>query len=213
MAELSNITADFARGLEIADYTRPQASNRTRVFQPGIGPHTEDQTVAQVFEALSNVEPYDSRYDDRYDLHVAYPDDLRRKCHLCLGKQPFWEWAIEVKMIRMLGDNGRPNDNMVMHLLSPYPKHNSALTDCEKLGESGFTGRKAVLIYGYDHDKWPLDPMINSFETLARARHHLGPQHAADFDNLVHPIHARGRVFAWQLLDGAESTRGAGAVT
>jgi hypothetical protein len=35
---------------------------------------------------------------------------------------PSWEWAIEIKMPRLMGDNGKPNDNMLMHILSPYPK-------------------------------------------------------------------------------------------
>jgi hypothetical protein len=34
-----------------------------------------------------------------------------------------WGWAIEVKMLRLMGDNGKLNDNMVMHILSPYPAH------------------------------------------------------------------------------------------
>ena len=36
------------------------------------------------------------------------------------------EWAIEVKMLRLMGDNGKPNDNMLMHILSPYERHRSA---------------------------------------------------------------------------------------
>lgn len=36
-------------------------------------------------------------------------------------------------MLRLFGDNAKLNDNMLMHLLSPYPAHRSALTDCEKL--------------------------------------------------------------------------------
>jgi hypothetical protein len=34
-------------------------------------------------------------------------------------------------MLRLLGDNGKLNDNMLMHVLSPYQAHRSALTDCE----------------------------------------------------------------------------------
>ena len=49
---------------------------------------------------------------------------------------PVWDWAIEAKMLRMFGDNGKLNDNMLMHVLSPYPAHRSALTDCGKLAHS-----------------------------------------------------------------------------
>ena len=54
-------------------------------------------------------------------------------------------------MLRLMGDNGKPNDNMLMHILSPYPNNRSALTDCVKLLESGLPGRKAVVIYGFDY--------------------------------------------------------------
>jgi hypothetical protein len=36
-------------------------------------------------------------------------------------------------MLRIFGDNGKLNDNMLMHVLSFYPAHLSALTDCGKL--------------------------------------------------------------------------------
>jgi hypothetical protein len=52
-------------------------------------------------------------------------------------------------MLRLMGDNGKPNDNMLMHIVSPYSSHRSALTDCQKLAASGFSESLAVLIYGY----------------------------------------------------------------
>ena len=47
-----------------------------------------------------------------------------------------------------MGNNGKPNDNMLMHILSPYAAHRSALTDTEKLVNSGFSSTCIVLIYG-----------------------------------------------------------------
>lgn len=75
-------------------------------------------------------------------------------------------------------------------------RHRSALTDCGKLIRSGLPGRKAIVIFGYDYDDWPMDPAI---ETLASQRVILGDQHAATYDHLVHPVHQRGRVFAWEI--------------
>jgi hypothetical protein len=66
-----------------------------------------------------------------------------------------------------MGDNGLPNDNMLMHILSPYPEHRSALTDCKKLKASGLEGRKAILIYGYECEQRPMELAIAAFETLA----------------------------------------------
>ena len=40
-------------------------------------------------------------------------------------------------MMRLMGDNGKPNDNILTHILSPYPAQRSAITDCRKLAASG----------------------------------------------------------------------------
>jgi hypothetical protein len=111
-----------------------------------------------------------------------------------------WDWAIEVKMLRLLGDNGRPNDNMVTHILSPYPTHNSALTDCTKLLASQLGIHKAILIYGFDYPRLPMDPAIEAFEALASREVKLGRHAVAAFDGLIHPVHQRGRVFGWEVL-------------
>lgn len=70
-------------------------------------------------------------------------------------------------MLRIMGDNGKPNDNMLMHILSPYPNDRSALTDCRKLVESNLDGRNAIVIYGFDYPGLPMDPAIEAFEVLA----------------------------------------------
>jgi hypothetical protein len=124
----------------------------------------------------------------------------RQKCDLCLGTEPKWDWCVEVKMVRFLGDNGKANDNILMHVLSPYPAHRSALTECSKLVASSFKGRKSILIFGYEHEEWPLAPAIDAFVVLAERITPLRPAGSAEFDNLVHPVHSRGRVYAWELL-------------
>ena len=102
-------------------------------------------------------------------------------------------------MLRLMGDNGKPNDNMLMRILSPYPSHRSALTDCQKLIGSGFSGSLAVLIYGYDYNSLPMKPAVEAFEQLARNRVQLGTRQFASFDGLIHPVHQRGGVFVWDV--------------
>jgi hypothetical protein len=99
-----------------------------------------------------------------------------------------------------MGDNGKPNDNILMHILSPYPQDRSAVTDCSKLIDSGFSGRKAVVIYGYDYPEFSMDPAIQAFEILSRSTVQLGERAVASYDELVHPVHRTGRVFAWEVL-------------
>jgi hypothetical protein len=171
-------------------------------FQAGIGPHSEASAVKLIAGELEHYRP--GRYKDLVAIAVPYSDRSRQKCDLCIGRYPDWDWAIEIMMLRRLGDNGKVNDNILMHILSPYPEHRSALTDCAKLAGSSMGNSKAILIYGFEQREWPLEPAIGAFETLARARTGLGPRHEATFRDLVHPFHNQGCVFGWQV--GAEFT-------
>jgi hypothetical protein len=196
---LEEIVKDFAICLKIADGKHPQAINvRSKdAFKPGIGPHSESDTIELVVTELKLYKP--NVYYDRVSTTVPYPEASRQRCDLCFGSTPLLDWAIEVKMLRMLGDNGKLNDNILMHILSPYSTHRSALTDCIKLAGTKLAAKKAILIYGYDHDDWPLVPAIDAFEVLARSRVKLGPRAVADFQDLIHPIHKQGSVFAWEI--------------
>jgi hypothetical protein len=55
------------------------------------------------------------------------------------------------------------------------------------------------VIFGYDYDGWAMDPAIEAFETLASERVILGQRHEAAHGHLMHPVHQRGRVFAWEI--------------
>ena len=74
-----------------------------------------------------------------------------------------------------------------------YVQSGSALTDCTKLISAGFTSRTAMLIYGYEYLEWPMEPAIESFETLASQYLTLGVRSQSDVEGLVHPIHRNGR--------------------
>ena len=194
--DLKTLVTDFASGMERADAKRPQqVSSRTgKAYQPGLGPHTEAKTVDLVMLELQAIRP------EIYQGHttgVPYPGvSPTRRCDLVVGS-----WAVEAKMLRIMGDNGKPNDNMLMHILSPYPQHRSALTDCRKLGESSLGPRKAILIFGYEYEAWPMEPTITAFEGLAGREVSLGSRESASMKNLVHPVHQQGAVFGWEILD------------
>ena len=197
MLDLARLVQDFAAAVRLADSRGPQAtgSRGGRIYQQGIGPHTESQTIKLVVGELVMI-------DDAYSAHaldVPYPGSPRNRCDWCLGSEPIWDWAIEAKPLRLFGDNGKLNDNMLMHVLSPYPEHRSALTDCEKLVSFRPAARRAILICGYDYDRWSMDPAVEAFETLAAAHVQLGSRREAGFGQLVHPVHQRGRVFAWEV--------------
>jgi hypothetical protein len=196
LVQLQGFVQDFTTGLIAADLRRPQAvdTRSGTLFKPGIGPHSEADAISLIANELELAVP--SVYAGRISLGVPYPDAPGQKCDLCIGSQPNWAWAVEVMMLRYLGDDGKLSDNILM-------QHRRAVTDCVKLAKSPLGERKALLIYGFDHVQWPLDPAIDGFETLAGAKVGLGSRHVVAFDRLMHPIHARGRVFAWGIQEMA----------
>ena len=98
-------------------------------FQPGIGPHSEPSTIELVMAELAALDT-DTYY--RYTTGVSYPGNSRLKCDLCLGQPPNWQWAVEVKMLRFKGDNGKPSDEQLSQVVTPVP------------GEVCDTGRQEV---------------------------------------------------------------------
>jgi hypothetical protein len=205
--ELKDLVHDIAASIKRIDARRPQAANvRTGVlYQPGIGPHPETQAVNLIVTELAELAS--DRYSKRLQIGVPYPMG-RQKCDLCIGDPVSWNWAVEIKMLRLMGDNGKPNDNMLMHILSPYPNDRSALTDCLKLANSGLAGRKAVVIYGFDYPGRPMDPAIEAFEVLAARWVSLIDRAVGSYNDLVHPVHTEGRVFGWEVgsIDGEHAT-------
>ncbi len=193
--ELADFVQGFATGMKNADTEAPTAGNaRTgKLYQAGIGPHTEHQTITL---ALSKCNQDVLKSAQR---EVAYPSASRNACDVVIHDGPE-AWAIEVKMLRMMGDNGKPNDNMLMHILSPYPQHRSALTDCTKLLHSGFDSRKAIVIFGYDYPEFPMQPAIDAFEALASHQVNLQRAETSHIDDLIHPVHRKGAVYGWEIV-------------
>lgn len=204
---IKSIVQAFAEGIKEVDdqfkevntqcSTQTSVTKQNRQYRSGVGPLPEKEVVKRVVPFLAN------RLSCSTDIEVAYPSS-RQKCDICIGQSGNYHWAIEVKMLRFLGDNGKPNDNIIAHILSPLTQHNSALIDCDKLSSSSLGCKKAILIYGFEHDKWPLKPVIEAFELLANERlkkigHRLGKRHVTCFTNLIHPIHQKGKVFGWEI--------------
>jgi hypothetical protein len=190
---LRDFVEQFAAALNAADAKGPSAvSPRSgRVYQPGIGPHPEDRAVDLIVSELEQARP-----EWRIALRRCYPGS-KQTCDMLLGDPP--EWAVEIKMSRPNGDNGKPDDTAVKDILSPFAADRSALTDCSKLAESGIAPRRAILIYGFDDPRRPLNEMITAFETLANSRVALSPRCEAKIGPLVHSVHRTGSVFGWEI--------------
>jgi hypothetical protein len=201
LVELAQIVADFALGLHAADALSLRATNRRsgRLFQAGLGPHSEDEAVRLILREMSSLS---QAYLDARP--TPYPSS-RLRCDVGIGNPMVW--AIEVKMARAFHDNGSPDDTYLKDLLSPYEQDRSALTDAAKLRRSGFRCRRALLVYGFDYADRPLEPLLRELEVLLRLDGALGQRASSDFGGLVHPLHERGCVCAWEILDAVSDSR------
>ena len=122
-------------------------------FQAGVGPYGEPQLVKLIAEHLNRLPQYAQR------VKTKKTPDL-----LIVGF-----WALEIKIARPFGDNGKRAENWSVNLLHPYPGNASLLGDCLKLRSLQCQEQKAVLAIGYEHDppKISLEPLARSFEVIA----------------------------------------------
>lgn len=182
--ELWEIVTDIAAGLSAFD----KAGSRFREFQPGIGPFGEPQLVKHMAAHLNTVKKYGESVRTKRCPDLLIP-----------GK-----WAIEIKITRPYGDNGKEAENWSVNLLHPYRGNTSSIGDCYKLLGLATPERKAILVIGYEHAPAKIDlaPLIKSFETIATsvADITLGPRVEKSCEGLVHPIHQTARLFAWEVL-------------
>ena len=120
-------------------------------FKPGIGPYGEPQIVLEIAKRLSS---------------RGLPAQTKRTPDLEMDN----EWALEFKIVRPFGDNGKEAENWSVNLLHPYAGNVSLLGDAIKLSRLNSYRYKGLFVIGYEHDppKISLDPLISSFELIAR---------------------------------------------
>ncbi len=99
--ELKEIVSDVANALVNID----RSGLAFRGFQKGVGPHGEPQLVKLIATALNHLNKYGNRVRTKRTPDLLIPS----------------EWAIEFKITRPFGDNGKEAENWSVNLLHPYP--------------------------------------------------------------------------------------------
>ena len=182
--ELGEVVSDIAGGLSALD----AAGSRFREFQPGVGPFGEPQLVKHIAAHLNTLMKYGGCVRTKRCPDLLIPN----------------EWAIEVKITRPYGDNGKEAENWSVNLLHPYRGNTSSIGDCYKLLSLTTPERKAVLVVGYEHApaKIDLTPLVKSFESIATyvSGIKLGPRIEKCCEGLIHPVHQTAKLFAWEVL-------------
>lgn len=182
--ELKQLVSDIGAALAWVD----KSGEPFRAFQAGVGPYGEPQLVARIASYLNRLPEYGGGVRTKRTPDLLIPN----------------EWALEFKIARPYGDNGKEAENWSVNLLHPYRGNVSTVGDCYKLSELHGTERRAAVVIGYEHvpPKISLTPLVESFEMVAKhvAGMELSPRVESRVDNLVHPVHQSARIFAWQVL-------------
>ena len=181
---LQELLSEIADALVRIDETR----ERFREFQPGVGPYGEPQLVRLIAGSLNA-----SKKLPEAAVTKRTPDLLIPK-----------HWALEFKIARPFGDNGKEAENWSVNLLHPYEGNVSTIGDRYKLVNWTGPERRAVIVFGYEHDpaKISLTPLVESFEAIAKYIANIKLSGRVEYDRtgLVHPVHQRLRVFGWEVL-------------
>src|SRR4030067_1292602 len=103
-------------------------------FQPGVGPYGEPQLLKLIAGHLNTLAKYGNRVVTKRTPDLLIPN----------------ERALEFKITRPFGDNGKEAENWSVNLLHPYRGNVSAIGDCYKLLDLKCLERKAVVVIGYE---------------------------------------------------------------
>lgn len=181
---MQQLVRDFAEAIRVID----QSGIPYKEFQPGVGPYGEPQVVRKCLEILKQHHP--ERYGSGQTRRV--PDILIPN-----------RWAVEAKIVRPFGDNGKEAEHWSQNLLHPYDGNVSSIGDAFKLQRWEGPERKAILVLGYEHDPPVIDlsVLVEAFELVSRKllMVPLGPRVEVILPNLVHPVHQRARVIGWDI--------------
>lgn len=163
--ELDEIVERYAAGLAAAD-THPWPPNANRrtgeVYLPGTKTLTEVQAVDSVVQHWRTITPSHFTDPNGHATGVPYATLPRAKCDHVMttdgGTAP--EWAIEVKHLSLVGDNGKDNGHTVTKAISPMLKDRSLIHDVARMREHPLARRLAVVVYSFDYTQASLQEAL-----------------------------------------------------
>jgi hypothetical protein len=171
--ELEVIIDRYAGGLEAVDRLEitPRTNRKTgEQYLAGIKTMLEPDLVVEIDKWWNITHPSDFNPTTSHGVNVPYPGSTKNRCdHVFTtdGIVESTEWAIEFKLLHLVGNNGKRNDFAPAKALSPFLKDRSLYHDVDRLRTSPIARRRAVIAACFSY----------SPETCRRALT-LHPQHA-----------------------------------
>jgi hypothetical protein len=181
---MQQLVDDIAKAIRGID----QSGVAFKSFHAGAGPYGEPQLAKLIAEHLAS-KPHEQYKGART---CRTPDLLVPN-----------RWAVEFKIVRPYGDNGKEAEHWSQNLLHPYAGNVSAIADALKLMNHDGNERRAIVVIAYEHalPKIDLSILVSAFELITRELLHLplGQRFTSVVDDCVHPVHQRATVYGWQL--------------
>ena len=158
--ELEHILKRISEGLIFVDKNsaiRNSSRNKKIIYLPGLTTIYEPQCAKELMDWWVEKYPADFKSAEKVHVNFSYPQHRGNKCDIVFtsdelnSEKP--EWAIELKKIAFLGDNGKNNDYGPSKLISPFLKDRSVAHDVVKLKEADIARKKAVIGYGFNYSE------------------------------------------------------------
>jgi len=182
--ELEQVVVDVASALVAVD----SCGVPFKQFRNGVGPYGEPQLLGAVARHLRTLPFYGESVKTKRTPDLLIPD----------------HWALEFKIARPFGDNGREAEDWSVNMLHPYAGNVSLLGDCLKLQQLNGAERKAAIVVGYEHTppRISLSPLLRAFEVVAERVMdiELGPRVQVMCAGLCHPVHQQFVVAGWEVM-------------
>jgi hypothetical protein len=154
--DLQTIVDRIAEGLTVIDAQDEGGRSNRRTGEPylqGLKTMSEHEVTTGLVKWWPIAHPEDFGARLEAVSEIPYPKSPRDRCDIFIREiateKPVW--AIEVKHIALVGDNGKNNDYGVTKMLSPYLKDRSLRHDMIRLRDSGFGCNSASVVYSFSY--------------------------------------------------------------
>jgi len=172
--DFHNILDRVSAGLVGVDSltTLVNKSTKGHVYLPGLPTLYEPQCAEELMDWWLKNHPQDFLNTKFVQTSYPYPNNKKNKCDIVFSTDGKWqangndelpEWAIELKKIVFVGDNGKNNDYGPSKFISPFLKDRSLVHDIIKLQQANISRKKAVIGYGFNYDISTLNMALQKF--------------------------------------------------